>query len=165
MYSSQNFQPTSKSEPCVICGNTSGYCKSTIGARGDVLHYCHNHSTNPVGFVDGHKYLKSVGEWGIFVLPDSEPRQTQPRSVTQKPVSKNISSTPEERDAEFRSFMSGKTLHPDDRGDLHRRGITDEQIAGWGIVSIEGGKQPGYLVPLLQSRWVNRWITMATTNL
>ena len=42
--------------------------------------------------------------------------------------------------------MAGKTLHPDDRADLHRRGITDDQIAAWGIVSIEG-KEPGYLCP------------------
>ena len=46
----------------------------------------------------------------------------------------------------FDHCMAGKTLHPDDRADLHRRGITDDQIAAWGIVSIEG-KEPGYLCP------------------
>jgi hypothetical protein len=144
MANTQGFQPTSKSEPCFICGNVSGHCKSTIGDRGDALRYCHNNAANPVGPIDGHKFLKSAGEWGIFVLPDSEPRQTQPRLAPQKAVSKSVA--PDVRDAEFRSFMAGKTLHPDDRADLHRRGITDDQIAAWGIVSIEG-KEPGYLCP------------------
>ena len=144
MSNPQRFQPTSKSAPCTICGNVTGHCKSTSGDRGDTLHYYHNHATKPGGPIDGHKFLKSAGEWGIFVLPNSEPRQSQPRLVPQKPTPKTA--PPHERDAAFRSFMSGKTLHPDDRADLHRRGITDEQIAEWGVVSIEG-KQPGYLCP------------------
>lgn len=39
MPNSQSFHPTSKSEPCFICGNVSGHCKSTIGDRGDALRY------------------------------------------------------------------------------------------------------------------------------
>lgn len=147
MANAQGFQPSSKSSPCPICGNVSGHCKSKDGDRGDILHYCHNHATNPGRPIDGYKFLKPAGDWGIFVMSDSETRQTQPRKVNQKPAPKSPKSlSHQERDAELRAFMKGKTLHPDDRADLHRRGITDEQIAAWGVVSIEG-KQPGYLCP------------------
>jgi hypothetical protein len=42
-----------------------------------------------------------------------------------------------ERDRLYRQLLSQLPLHPADRADLHRRGITDEQIKAWGVSSVE----------------------------
>jgi hypothetical protein len=42
-----------------------------------------------------------------------------------------------ERDRLYNQLLNQLSLHPDDRADLHRRGITDEQIKAWGIRSVE----------------------------
>lgn len=42
-----------------------------------------------------------------------------------------------ERDRLYNQLLNQLPLHPADRTDLHRRGITDEQIKAWGIRSVE----------------------------
>lgn len=61
-----DFRPTSKKQPCIICGNTTGHCKTKDGDRGDTLIYCHNHEINPGEAIAGHQWLKAAGGWGIF---------------------------------------------------------------------------------------------------
>ncbi|MEP1059490.1 MULTISPECIES: hypothetical protein [Cyanophyceae] len=46
-----------------------------------------------------------------------------------------------ERDRHYRNLLSQLTLHPEDRTDLHRRGVTDEQIEAWGVRSVEQGQR------------------------
>lgn len=141
----EKFRLTSKGWPCVICGNTTGHCKSKEGDRGDLLHYCHNHSTKPNSPIDGYHFTSAAGEWGIF---SSQKPQYQGESTRSKAPKKEPQPlpNPETRDAAFRCYMAKLTLHSDDRADLHRRGVSDEQIDAWGVVSIEG-KEPGYIVP------------------
>ncbi len=43
----------------------------------------------------------------------------------------------QERDRLYNQLLNQLFLHPADRADLHRRGITDEQIKAWGIRSVE----------------------------
>ena len=146
MSSSQKFQPTSKSEPCPICGNISGFCKSREGDRGDLLIYCHNEPVRPSGPINGHHWTSVAGEWGVFSTEKpknqgSESTRTKAPNRTPQPLP-----SPADRDATFRSYMDNLTLNSDDRADLNRRGVSDEQIASWGVLSIEG-KEPGYLCP------------------
>ena len=141
----QKYKPTSKGWPCPICGNVSGFCKSREGDRGDLLLYCHNEPTKPNGPINGHHWTATVGTWGVFSTekPKHQGQSTRTKAPIRTP--QPLPST-DERAAAFRSFMGNLTLHPADRADLHGRGVTDAQIEGWGVLSIEG-KEPGYLVP------------------
>lgn len=68
----QRFKSTSTRNPCPICGNTSGHCKSKAGDRGDALIYCHNHESDPGQPIAGYKWLKACDGWGIFAPVDSD---------------------------------------------------------------------------------------------
>lgn len=153
---SLNFTPTKKSSPCPLCGNTSGHCKTGVGPRDDdSLLYCHNNTGQTPGDMplDGWFPLGDTadGQWGIFT--DEPPKKPNPGSSSvgsSRPNRKGKATKPaptvtaEQRHATFTTYMEGKTLHPDDRADLERRDFTDEQIAVFGAVSLEG-EQPGYL--------------------
>ena len=109
------FRPTSKGHPCVICGNTTGYCKSKDGDRGDLLSYCHNHPTKPSGPINGHYFTSTAGAWGVFST--EKPARQGPESTR----SKNPRRVPQplpttaDRAAAFRAFMGNLTIHPNDR--------------------------------------------------
>lgn len=129
------FIETSKRNPCAVCGNDNGHCKTKEGDRGDLLTYCHNHSSKPSGPINGHVWLKpdKTNHWGIFA-----PQSTLADAANWR--------TAERRDKAFRAFIATRKLDAVDRAELNARGITDAEIAAWDVVSF-GGKQPGYLVP------------------
>ena len=140
------YSPTSKSRPCKICGNISGYCKTRIGDRGDLLHYCHNHTAKPSGPIAGHYFTSASDEWGVFST--EKPRNQGPENTRAKNTKRLPQPLPTtaDRAAAFRAFMGSLTLHPDDRADLNLRGVSDAQIEAWGVLSIES-TEPGYLCP------------------
>jgi hypothetical protein len=151
MSADRKFKATSKSNPCPICGNVTGHCKSRDGDRGDLLFYCHNHESKPSGPINGFHWTSASDKtgWtgGIFSAEKPQYQGTRTKAKTAAGSSKSIPIvTPTERHVAFRAYMSKLTLHPDDRSDLHNRGLTDEQIEEWGVVSIEG-KEPGYICP------------------
>lgn len=133
MARSGGFIETSKRNPCTVCGNITGHCKTKNGDRGDLLTYCHNHASKPSGPINGQVWLKGVKDWGIFA-----PQSTLANAANWR--------TPEERDKAFRAFIATRALDAVDRAELNARGVTDVEIAAWDVVSF-GGKQPGYLVP------------------
>lgn len=135
-------KPTNKNNPCPICGNTTGHCK--FGTEHDNLVFCHSHEFRSGLKIKSYEAIKPSGGWCVFAPIDSP--KPEPSTQSKQPNKKNKPWTAEQRDKAFRGLISDKPLHPDDRADLHRRGITDEQIATWGVVSIEG-KQPGYICP------------------
>jgi hypothetical protein len=47
----------------------------------------------------------------------------------------------EVRDPHYRQLLDQLRLHPEDRADLHRRGLTDAQIDAWGVKSTEQWQQ------------------------
>ena len=144
--SHSKFQQTSKARACAICGNETGHCKTKEGDRGDLLHYCHNHATKPSEPINGHYFTATAGDWGIFSNEKPKYQGAQSKAKSTGSTKTEPAVSPTQRDSAFRAYMSNLTLHEDDRADLHRRGVTDEQIASWGVVSIEG-KEPGYMVP------------------
>jgi hypothetical protein len=146
MASHGKFAPTSKRNPCPICGNTSGHCKSKDGVNGDTLIYCHNNQASPGQHIAGYKWIKAAAmagwQGGIFAPVDSQgPGQ---KTSSAKSIAKIDYPTAGERDRQYRAYMSKLTLHPDDRADLVRRGVADVVIEG--MVSKEG-KEPGYICP------------------
>jgi hypothetical protein len=144
MATSPRFTPTSKNAPCPICANSTGHCKTKEGSKGDTLIHCHNHPNSPGQEINGYKWIKGdAGEWGIFAPVDSTPPA---KSTASKAPKKSITNGVRDRDAAFRAYMANLTLHPDDRADLVRRGLSDAQILAMGAVSIEGN-DPGYICP------------------
>lgn len=133
MARSGGFIETSKRNPCVVCGNITGHCKTKDGDRGDTLAYCHNHAHKPAGPINGQVWLKQAEDWGIFAPNNSAIAAADWMSA-------------DDRDTAFRAFLVSRSLDAADRADLHARGLTDIEIAAWDIVSL-GGKQPGYFVP------------------
>jgi hypothetical protein len=135
MARSGGFIETSKRNPCTVCGNDNGHCKTKDGDRGDLLAYCHKHAIKPSGSINGQLWLKpdKTCHWGIFA-----PQSTLADSANWR--------TAEERDKAFRAFIASRKLDAVDRAELNARGLTDAEIAAWDVVSF-GGKQPGYLVP------------------
>lgn len=140
------FRPTSKGSPCAVCGNVSGYCKTKEGDRGDLLIFCQHNATKPSGPINGQHFTSAAGAWGVF--SSEKPVRQGPESTRTKAPKREAQPLPttETRDAAFRAYMRSLALHTDDRADLSRRGLTDEQISAWGVVSVEG-KEPGYMVP------------------
>ena len=142
--SKSKFQLTSKGLPCVLCGNTTGHCRSKQGIN-DLLHYCHNHNTKPNAPINGYHWTKGAGDWGIFSNEKPKYQGAQSKSKATGSTETEPAVSPAQRDSAFRAYTRDLKLHPDDRADLHRRGVSDEQITSWGVVSIEG-KEPGYMV-------------------
>jgi hypothetical protein len=67
-----------------------------------------------------------------FCLATTQPQKQQLRAQ------RHADSLPAiERDRLYNQILNQLPLHPEDRADLHRRGITDEQIKTWGIRSVE----------------------------
>lgn len=140
----KKFTESTRLRPCVVCGNITGHCKTQDGDRGDTLHYCHNHPSKPQGPIAEYYWTAAGGAWGIF---SSEKPKYQGESTRSKAPNREVKlANPSDRDAAFRAYMSKLTLHPDDRDDIHRRGVSDTEIEAWGVVSI-AGKEPGYLCP------------------
>ena len=187
---SLGYRPSSKNDPCAICSNTSGHCKTTSGSGGDTLHLCHNHTTNPGHIIDGLKWLKTVGDWGMFGPMSNYTHQPTPmgshrpmRAVKPQPVMmKGVTAIErEDRDTAFREYFSKLSTHPEDVADLRRRGLTDEDIKRWDVHS-KAGSDPGYLCPcvdpegyIVGAQWRSRlaasgrykwvkWIGAGTNN-
>ncbi|PSB14505.1 hypothetical protein C7B65_26350 [Phormidesmis priestleyi ULC007] len=120
--------------------------------------------------------------WGKFVLNDGRTAtaqwtahvQSHPRRKRSQPDPQPGSPLPlsaEARNQSYRPLLDSLSLHPEDRAELHRRGLTDAQIAAWGVKSVEQWQrlnfplpvtlpgvsldgfslncQPGYLCPIL----------------
>lgn len=158
---SQKLIPTSETEPCVVCGNTTGHdCFSED--RSFVL--CHNYPASKGLEINGYRSIGQTkdGQWGEFVLVAKLGEKTSAKRVSGAQVKQEKSKeTPSAdlsveqirflcllRDGYFKKNYSAKPLHPDDRADLIRRGLTDREIEVFGAVSVEG-KEPGYVYPIV----------------
>jgi hypothetical protein len=138
--------------------------------------------------------------WGKFVLDDGrtsssnwntsiqqrQRRQPSQRDSDRQRPSQGVSA--QVRDPFYRQLLDQLTLHPEDRADLHRRGLTDAQIDAWGVKSTEQWQQlqsplpptlpgvrldgmglncqPGYLCPIqdVQEHLVGFQLRLRTDN-
>jgi hypothetical protein len=88
--------------------------------------------------------------WGKWVLNDTQKLSQAERDDRQRALSRRRQERaeaeaqrraealpPQERDRLYRSLLAQLPLHPADRSDLHRRGLSDEQIEAWGVRSVE----------------------------
>ena len=148
------FTATKRRNPCEICGDITGKCRQI-----DDLHLCMNTDSGdaPAGF----KFIGRTKDqlWSKFVVDDGhtlnrerefgvplrQPRQS--RHELQRQFRPPALSAPV-RDRAYRQLLDSLTLHPDDRADLHRRGLTDAQIAAWGVKSVEQWQSLDFALPI-----------------
>lgn len=173
---SGRFSSTKRGNPCKICAGISGKCRQI-----DALHLCMNladASNAPSGF----KFVGLTKDrlWGKFVINDRRDSREQNRldrlhqhsrsRIESQLQSRSPALSADMRDCAYRQLLDTLTLHPDDRADLHHRGLTDAQIEVWGVKSVEQWQaltsplpvtlpgvspdgfhlncQPGYLCPI-----------------
>ena len=133
---SATFKPTSNEEPCQICGNTDGDCRTTSGSE---LILCMKQDHDVNGF-------KAIGKtkddlWTEY-LPEGAKRAK--REQEPKPQAKPKEQIPDDRkDSYYQALFHQLTLSPNHREDLQRRGLSDDQIETLGARSLSSG----YLVP------------------
>jgi hypothetical protein len=139
--SSRSFTPTRQGNPCLVCGDIKGRCRQTPEA----LNLCMDSS----GVLPGFKYLGQTkdGLWAKYVTNDGQEQNQDDRIQQQQQLRAQRAAAEAQRHAEalpaierdrlYNQLLNQLPLHPADRADLHRRGITDEQIKAWGIRSVD----------------------------
>jgi hypothetical protein len=143
MTSNRSFTPTRQGNPCLVCGDIKGRCRQTA----ESLNLCMDSS----GVLPGFHYLGQTkdGLWAKYRIDDGQQTPAdrshfwqeqkllrQQRAAAE--AQRHADALPAlERDRLYNQLLNQLPLHPADRADLHRRGITDEQIKAWGIRSVE----------------------------
>ena len=143
MPSSRSFAPTRQGNPCLVCGDIKGKCRQTA----ESLNLCMDAS----GVLPGFKYLGQTkdGLWAKYRSDDGQQTPAQQSHFWQEQkllrqqraaaeAQRHADALPApERDRLYNQLLNQLPLHPADRADLHRRGLTDEQIKAWGVKSVE----------------------------
>lgn len=132
--------PTSKNNPCPLCGNVSGHDR--FSGEG-VL--CHNGLDGALAG-DGWKFVKNTkdGQWGIYYLNGQEYDREKAEKIKEQRQEKERKQLQQalpipERDKYYRQLAA--TL-PKDRAitDLTKRGLSIEQIEKYHFFDIRGGQ-------------------------
>ena len=174
----KNFIPTKHANSCEICGDKTGKCR-----RKESLRLCMTH----VDAVDvpGFKYvgLSKGGQWGKWIedsaqvwTEEQQEQRRRDRDLRRKQQADEESRRRSEalpaveRDRLYHNLLNQLSLHPEDKADLQRRGMTNEQIETADFKSVEQWQklelevnnrlpgvsldglslntQPGYLCPI-----------------
>ncbi len=145
------IKPTKKNNPCPVCDETSGKCRTTETE----LVLCMN--TLDTGYAPtGWKFLgltNGGGQWGKMV-PSGQPESGNDRALRQQRAAERAAVDA----ARFARLKPSKTRHDEyafmvancpisetDRADLTRRGLTDDDVQI--ITPVNDGKR-GYIVPI-----------------
>lgn len=143
---SKNFIPTRKGNPCQLCDDTKGKCRETSG-----VFLCMTFG-DASSHIPGFKFIGRTKDdlWGKWVKDDGHTwtdQERQQRRQERKRLREQhahdeqqkcaIALPAEERDRYYQKLLNQLGLHPADREDLRRRGLTDEQIKTWGVKSVE----------------------------
>jgi hypothetical protein len=157
------FSPTRKNNPCLICGNTSGKCRTSeinFGDKPTTLHLC-------MGFPDDvrdsqFKYLGLTKDrlWGKYIQATdwsealiqskgerlTQERQERDRLKQQQRLSLALSV--EERDKTLRKLHDYIQLSNQHRKNLRERGLSDSQINAGYFFSVVPYQKIPYGIPL-----------------
>jgi hypothetical protein len=143
-----SYISTNRSNPCPLCDKTNGNCR-TFEDSPNVLCMTFTDSFTPIA---GFRFIGLTEDrlWGKWVPNDSQKLSQDERDDRQRELNRRRQERaeaevqrraealpPQERDRLYRMLLAQLPLHPADRSDLHRRGLSDEQIETWGIRSVE----------------------------
>ncbi|NJM56337.1 MAG: hypothetical protein HC857_01160 [Synechococcales cyanobacterium RU_4_20] len=146
------FAPTKKSNPCPVCGDTSGKCRTT---EGDLV-LCMTLES-----AAGWRSLGATkdGTWFKFV-PDSgetSPQQREQQRRDREAIKaeraalerqRRADAMPAElRDRHYRRLLDQLSLHPSDRADLEKRGFSAEAIRSIGFRSVDQWQRLDFELP------------------
>jgi hypothetical protein len=84
--------------------------------------------------------LKTTGKLGAKLNANSrrrEQQQLKSQRAYEETQRRAAALSAVERDRHYRPLLDQLVLHPTDHADLQRRGLSDDQIQGWGIKSVE----------------------------
>ena len=149
--SSKNFHPTIKKNPCPVCGDISGKCRTTDTE----LVLCMN-TLDAASTPTGWKFLgltKGGGQWGKIV-PAGQPEAGNAKALRQQRAAERAAveaariarlKPKDIRDSEYRHQVANCPILEADRADLTRRGLNDEDLAK--LTPINDGKG-GYIIPI-----------------
>ncbi|NER98617.1 MAG: hypothetical protein F6J86_33140, partial [Symploca sp. SIO1B1] len=144
------FVTTKKSQPCEICGDTSGKCRTH---RDGELLLCMTFSGSRLGEIEnGYKCLGHTkdGLWAKFKLDNThewteqqrqewkfQQQQRQKQQALLDEARSSLALSEQEKHEQYSRLLAERTLHPEDRADLIRRGFTNEQIELSGFKSVD----------------------------
>lgn len=146
------FIPTRKPNPCPLCQDTTGKCRQT-----DPIHLCMNFA-DAIAPIPGFQFLGQTkdGLWGKWIATDGQNWSEQQRQEWQRQREERLALettqrattlSAESRDRYYHQLLTQLTLDPVDRADLHRRGLTDDQIAAWGVKSVDPWQRLDWELP------------------
>jgi hypothetical protein len=143
-----SYISTNKSNPCPLCDKTNGNCR-TFEDSTNVLCMTFTDGFTPIA---NFRFIGLTEDklWGKWVPNDSQKLTQAEREQRQRELTRRRQERAEaeaqrraealpaiERDRLYRLLLDQLPLHPADRSDLHRRGLSDEQIAAAGFKSVE----------------------------
>lgn len=154
---SNGYIPTSKTNPCNVCGNAGNKCRSKEdGGKEFIL--CMTYGDSKFGErANGYKCIKEASTnksyfGSTWTIDDSaewteekrrkwerKKEENQLKQAKEEEYRKGRSLCAEERDREYRIVFDQLTLHPDHKADLIRRGFTEKQIIATGYKSVKKG--------------------------
>ena len=143
---SERFQATNKSNPCPLCGNTSGH--DSFSGEG-VL--CHNGLDGALAG-NGWRFVKNTkdDQWGIYYPDGQEYDREKTERYRQQRISQERKRLQKalpikDRDKYYRQLAAT----PSERAiaDLLHRGLTREQIEKYHFFDIRGGQFVPVMVP------------------
>jgi hypothetical protein len=141
----RDFTSTRRKNPCQICGDIKGKCRETPSIR---LCMTFADALQPI---PGFDFIGRTKDdlWGKWIETSDvtwtdqerdrwrqEQRHKRQQRTDAEAQRRAASLDARERDRYNRQLLNSLTLHTLDRADLHQRGISDEQIAAWGVKSV-----------------------------
>ncbi|PZO20378.1 MAG: hypothetical protein DCF25_06620 [Leptolyngbya foveolarum] len=126
------FTPTNRSNDCPVCGDISGKCRTKDdGGQAFVLCVTEG-SAKQFDIVNGYKCIGNKNSrWATFTLDNDSPQKSyeerqQLRQQREAEERERYQSglNPSDRQATHTQLLAQLALHPDDRADLLRRGLS-----------------------------------------
>lgn len=132
------FTPTRKTDPCPVCGDVTGKCR-TRDDNGATYALCMvNGSVKLHEVVNGWKCVKEAGnQWATFAQVSDEPisaevleqrRRDREQRAAEERALYAAGLTASDRNVAHTAMLNQLTLHPADQADLERRDLPSELI-------------------------------------
>ncbi|MEL6879072.1 MAG: DEAD/DEAH box helicase [Cyanobacteria bacterium J06607_10] len=131
------FIATNRSNDCPVCGDVSGKCRTKNDGEQKFILCMTNGDAKLFDVVSGHKCIKPGSKgWATFTLDEAQTQQSQEerqqrraqREAEEKAVYQaGLSIT--ERHTAYSQIANQLSLHPEDKADLQRRGLSEDTIS------------------------------------
>lgn len=134
------FAPTTRANDCPVCGDISGKCRAkNDGGKEFVL--CMTHAdARKFESVGGWKCIKTAdkSQWATFTIGEQVSQSTREERAQQRAQREAEAKavyqsglSAKERHQAHTALLAQLTLHPDDRANLIRRGLSESAIEGF----------------------------------